>query len=300
MYFCNNPKLNIMRNLLLHLLFFASAVVNAQDSTNVVYVGSECKYQSILRAMKETESSTKIMIKRGVYNIADEYIDYYGSDYWKNYKGYNGVEDEYSRGLWMGRNREIEGEEGVVLFWENPCIENKNIQSYFSIIATSAYNNLIKNVTLLSNGYLRYLVHDDFTGYLNPRPKGNMIYCNVNFEGLTSMKPYHQLIGGGFGYFNTYILENCTFHNYCKEPNTTDASWHNHNGSQRDTKCYVYMERCSGDNQILFFSQGKSELISECYMLDCNFSRTEVVSDGKANIEIVDSPYDFFKQNSTN
>lgn len=252
--------------------------------TKVAYVGAGCEFSSILDALKNTLSSTKIIVKKGTYDIYQEYLDYYGNDFWDNYDGYNGKDDEFLRGLWLGDNRVIEGESGVTLIWDCKST-NGTILSEFSMFATKASNNAIINMTLVSKGHLRYIVHDDYTGYYDPRPNGFMKYENVIFKGTCNRGPNYPLIGGGSGYFNTYIVKDCVFLNTNEGQNINDASWHNHNGQATDTKCLYYVSGCYGKNNLIFQSNGGATIKSECYVSNCKFNSIKTAMGAEATIE---------------
>ena len=239
-----------------------------------VTVGSSgCDYTSITKALKSTDDNVKVIVKNGIYNIYQEYKEYFGTDYWNNYTGYSNLSDPFDRGLWMGKGRVIEGEsQTLIKFQITDALSTtalNAIKTYFSIIADVADDNALINLTFEGDGNLRYLIHDDFTGYVTQIAHGTMLYQNCIFKGTTNTRSY---IGGGTGRYNTYIVKDCIF---LSDPTMSrDAFWHNNvNG---DSFVRIFVNGCYGSKKLTFMHNGASTKVSECYVSNCKFSEIGV------------------------
>lgn len=254
-----------------------NARLNALSDSDIVYVDKNggADFTSILEAMMNTDDNIKVFIKGGTYNLYEEYKTHYGNTFWENYPGYIGESGVFYRGLWMGSGRVLEGDcQTVIKFEITDTISAEAlalIKRDFSIIADCAENNALINLTFLGDGNLRYLVHDDFAGYLDHLSKGTMLYDRCIFKGSTNNS---ALIGGGFGRYNTYVVRNCIFEG---NNNEWDAFWHNNNNQYgTDAKNRIFVTDCYGSNKLSFMSIGVSTLMSEAYVSNCRFSEISV------------------------
>lgn len=247
-------------------------IKDGESNKDYVTVGaSGCDYTSILAALKGTEDNIKVIVKNGTYNIYEEYKAFYGSTYWETYEGYNGKDDVFTRGLWMGKGRVIEGEsQTIVEFKITDTISSASalnaIKTYYAIIADVADDNAIINLTFKGDGNLRYLIHDDFTGYVPQISHGVMIYEHCTFLGTTNTK---SLIGGGTGRYNTYIVKDCVF---LGDSNVNrDAFWHNHVNA--DAQPRIIVSGCYGNHLLSFMHNGASTKKALVSVSNCKFKQ---------------------------
>lgn len=223
---------------------------------NTIYVGENEEYTSILEALKATDNSYKIHVKAGTYNIVQEYINYYGSDFWDNYNGYSGSTDYFLRGLWINASREIEFDSKAVVVFDYSG-NNQNVPTYFSVFATG-YNATIKKLHCIFNNKCRYAVHDD-QGW----SAGVNKFINCIFDGTSG---YNCTIGGGMGSDMCYIISDCVFIN---NNGTTDISYHNNGGSTAKNK--IFISNCYGDKDCKMLYHGTSTNITYCVINNNHF-----------------------------
>ena len=183
----------------------SSEVKNAiQYGKKIVEVGQGYKYESLSEAVNSSGDNTVFIVHTGTYNIYTEYIQMYGSDYFKNYVGYADSDNVYDRGLFLKEGCELIGIGNVSINFPYPG-SNENVKKYFSVISTS-FGNRIKNISLSAReGSCRYLIHDDFA-----TDSGENIIESVVFNGASYL---NTAIGGGMGIDNSYIIKDCLFEN---------------------------------------------------------------------------------------
>lgn len=232
------------------------------EEQQYVTVGTGGSYRSILEALKDTDDNIKVKVMYGTYDLAQEYTNYYGADFWTNYTGYVGSDDPFLRGLWISNGREIEFDQRAIVTFL-PNVENANIASYFCPFAIG-YNAKITGLTLKYSG-CRYAVHDDFA-----TAPGKNEYVNCRFDGNPSSG---AVIGAGCGSNNTYIVDGCVFLN---NNGTYDISYHNGSGSYN--KNLIVVKNCYGTKKCAFRWYGNSELITDCIVSACKFGSIECVA----------------------
>ena len=214
-------------------------------------------YTSILAALKGTDPSVHIIIRKGTYNIITEYTDYYGQTFWQDYQGYIGYDDLFLRGLWMETGRKIRGESGVVIECVNP---GGQAGQWFSVFANHG-GTLLENVTIRFGG-IRYAIHDDFS------PLNDTVeWRNIRFicDGQSTA------IGGGLGNDSTYIIDGCVFDTPEDTETNYDINYHGSNNALTTNKCAIRVTNCRGGRGCTFWSNGPSEAISECYVSNSRF-----------------------------
>lgn len=231
------------------------------QSTDIVTVAnSGGDYDSLLRALKETDSKTKIIIKKGKYNIFDEYMDYYGDTFWDDYTGYLNSDDPFYRGLWMEAGRNITGEMGVVIDCQYSG-DNDFVKTYFSTFANTG-DVVLKNVTIMFSN-IRYAIHDDFS----------VLDQTVQFQNIRFIRSDQTTaIGGGLGSGGQYIIEGCTFDSYGGDDGW-DINYHASGGKSVDNKCEIRVTNCYGARGCGFWSNGPTTEVTECYVSNSKFKK---------------------------
>lgn len=232
------------------------------QSTDYVTVGLDGgTYKTIIEALKNTDDNIKIKVLYGTYDIVQEYINFYGADFWTNYSGYASEEDKFYRGLWVSDGRIIEFDQRAIVTF-NSSVNNDNIATYFSPFAIGQ-NAKLQGLTLnFSN--CRYAIHDDFA-----TAPGTNEYINCRFDGNPSSG---AVIGAGCGSNNTYIVNGCVFIN---NNGTYDISYHNGSGSYN--KNLIVVKNSYGTKKCAFRWYGNSDYITDCIVSACKFGSIECV-----------------------
>lgn len=230
-----------------------------------VEVGVGCEYTSILRALKSTNSDTTIYVKPGVYNIVEEYNEYYKKDYFASYSGYADNADHFTRGLWLGNGRRMIGIGNVELVFDYDG-DNGAVRDYFSVIANGV-NVLLENVTIKVNGNCRYHIHDDFLP-----ENGTVTFRNLVLDGKPSTPVF---IGGGLGKNVAYHIDRCVFVN--DENAMYDISYHGSTKNDSALSCKIDVTNCYGASGCAFRWYGKSEKVTLCKVTGSHFGNIKCI-----------------------
>ncbi|HFI0250062.1 TPA: hypothetical protein ACGOUS_001099 [Streptococcus suis] len=245
------------------------------DLNQSVNVGPSEQYTTILEALKATDNTVEVYVRRGTYDIFAEYAKVYGSDFWTNYTGYAGKTDVFMRGLWVNGGRKIIFEPGAVVtaVYEGT---NEGILHQFAPFATGGNGALINLHLKYKNTH--YAVHDDFaTG------PGTMLYQNCIFDGDAKDR---DVIGAGVGLNNTYIFDSCVFlgNNY------RDITYHGNAGGP--AKNLIVVKNCFGSNRCQFNWYGTSDEVTTCIVHGSSFGKIVCQAHGwtpndKVNMRLV-------------
>lgn len=227
----------------------------------IVYVGVGGDFTSILAALRHTPKNVKIFVGYGTYNIVQEYIDEYSSYFWSNYTGYQGVNDDFCKGLFID-NREIEFSPYAKVVWDYDG-SNSAVNTYFAPFSLGT-NATIKGLYLEFNNNCRYAIHDDFATSEGTNLVKDCIFVAQNRTGGTT-------IGGGCNGYNTYIYENCLFYG----DSENDISYHNQWAIGRNR---IYVTNCKGPNNCYFGNYGNSTPSDPtyCVVSGCEFKNIYV------------------------
>lgn len=220
-----------------------------------VNVSGVYDYTSILRALKETYPTTKVYVKSGNYNIVSEYEEYYGSDFWTNYTGFSGQNDNFLRGLYVSNGRVLEFESGAFLKFDYSG-DNASVAQYFSILATGYNATIIGGYLDYGNEIAEYAIHDD-----NATKPGTNIYKGIIIDGVPSGRGGNH-IGGGCGLKNTYILEDIVFLDTSMPDNYGDMYYHNNSNANALNR--IFVKNCRGLRSCSFRYFGASNYITYC------------------------------------
>jgi hypothetical protein len=234
-------------------------------SEYVAHVGTNQEFQTILSALKATPDYVPIIVHNGNYDIVQEYLDYYGENYWDEYDGYSGKTDKFARGLWLGDGRKIYFESKTLVTF-NYTGNTTRVKTSFSPFATCG-NCEIHGLNLTFSN-CRYAIHDDFFEI-----DGTEIFENCIFNG----KSYNgDTIGAGLGRNNLIIIDGCLF---LGNTNTSggDISYHN-NGYTSNSQSKIIVKNCYGENTVKFKWYGTNEEVSECLAYGNKFRSIECVA----------------------
>ena len=248
-----------------------------KENKKIIYVGQNEEYTSILKALKETDDSVKLYIKAGTYDIAQEYKDFYGQQYWANYETYVNNPDYFSRGLWINNGREIEFDSKAILTFNENTV-SQAIRSYFSIIALG-FNATIKGATFKHTNNIRYAIHDDAFWQAG---KNTIEKCV--FDGTSA---YGFEIGGGLGSDSVIEIKDCVFLN---NNGTRDISYHNNGGSTAENR--IFIKNCYGSKKCVFLYYGTSTKKTYCFVSNSCFESIEKQANTESstvdNMEIIE------------
>ena len=220
-------------------------------------VGSTREITSVLEALKELPVSVPIILDSETFNIINEYTNYYGAGYWSNYEGYN-TADPFDRGLWLAKGRKLSGTARTII----SCMHdnsNANVTRYFSVFANT--EDVVLENLMIEMNYVRYAIHDDFSNTIG---NGTIIFRNIKFSGHST----GQVIGGGMGHNNTYIIENCIFK---INESTWDIHYHNSTGGFSDNVNKIYVRNCWGYRDIGIEAYGSAQTLSSMMVSSCKF-----------------------------
>ena len=231
-----------------------------------VEVGIGCEYESILRALKETPDDTAVYVHPGVYNIVEEYKEYYGASFWTNYAGYDGVADHFYKGLWLARGRKLIGISKPVLLFDYSG-GNTAVHTYYSVIANDA-DILLENFEIKVNRNCRYHIHDDF----QPN-NGTVVFRNLTLNGRPNTPVF---IGAGVGKNVAYHIDRCIFLN--DESAIYDISYHGNTTADKEVECQIEVTNCFGSAGCAFRWYGASEKETLCKVSGSKFSKIECVA----------------------
>ena len=173
----------------------------------IILVGSGQEYTSLLKAIIDNEATVNEYRLAGYNsNIADEYMEHFGNDYFNNYVGYGaGSTNVQDRGLFLKKGDCIVGDaKSKIRFSYNGS--NPIVNEFFSSLNLSV-DNTVDNVSFeIGDKICRYIIHDDFAMGEN----GTNIIQNCHFKGNSFLS---TAIGGGMSTSSTYIVDGCIFEN---------------------------------------------------------------------------------------
>lgn len=242
-----------------------------------VTVGTGGNFTTLLDALKYTSDKTPIRILRNtVIDVEQEYISEYGSDFWTNYDGYdNHPNDMMYRGIWLGKGRELYGEENATIVF-NYSGSNQNVKERFSLLAVAG-DNYVHDLTLYPSNNCEYHIHDDWQ-------TGTMESTQIKYERLIFKGSSYSTIciGGGLGNNCSYILKDCLF--LCNEASNYNVSYHGCTSRNENAKCRIYATGCYGLGQLVFISYGVSTQLTDCIVSNCKFSKIDCfINPGQVN-----------------
>ena len=246
-------------NTIIETTYELNAIDYVNKQNNGIIVGINGDYTSLLVALKCTDDNLPIYVDKGTYDLIQEYTDFYGSNFWENYDNASGANDSFIYGLVLKGGRKLTFDSGAKVT-ANYTGTNDKVENYFSAFAPKA-DFVIDNL-YLEYSNIRYAVHDDFAG----QNKGTNHFKNCIFDGTPN---YSAVIGGGCGYNNTYIVENCLF-KVGGDVNKNCVSYHN-NKIGANAKSHIIVTGCNGNGSCAFYWYGITEEVTECMVSNNRF-----------------------------
>lgn len=235
-------------------------ILSNKTSEIVVALDGTGDYTSFTKAIYETvDSGVPVIVKRGNYNIVNEYIALFGSDVVNNLSDSTDL-NGFQYGVRI-TNRKVTFLSGshLVCDWSGYTV---NSTHRFCPIRVDCDAELI-GLDLYAKGTF-YAVHDDYGGNT---PYTNIYrFCRIIGEDLYNA----NCIGGGCGKYSRHILENCYFDN-----NSDKNTLRYHNSLYADAEPEIYMSNCFANNSINFNYLGNHTTKMKVYINNCKASVIE-------------------------
>ena len=176
----------------------------------IIVGGADGTYTNIVKAVKECEENTKIIVRSGVYDLEAQFKEVYGNDFFVNYNGYIADSNFELSGLYLKRGVKLIADSGTVLsFMYNG--NNSKVSEEFSPISMTV-DNIVDGLIIEVNSNVRCHVHDDFAfmAFMNTNNYGQNEIRNCVFKGNSTAG---SVIGGGMGTYCKYIIHDNYFEN---------------------------------------------------------------------------------------
>ena len=186
----------------------------------IIVGGSDGTYTNIVKAVKECEENTTIIVRSGVYDLEAQFKEVYGNDFFVNYNGYTADSNFELSGLYLKRGVKLIADSGTVLSFMYSG-NNPKVSEEFSPINMTV-DNIVDGFIIEVNSNVRYHIHDDFAfmAFMNVNNYGQNEIRNCVFKGNPTQG---SVIGGGMGTHCRYII-----HDNCFENTIQNAiSYHN-------------------------------------------------------------------------
>ena len=234
------------------------------NNNRVIHVGKGKQYTSFSRALIEAYESggnCTIIVHSNNYDIANEFKELYGADYWDTFTR----NSPYYNGLPIGNGIKIIGEKGANIIFNNPAPDNTLIDTDFSVIISKTTNdnveNIIDGLTFTANK-LHYILHIELEG----KPVDYVITIkncvfNIDNSNIDSSWNRAVAIGCGASLYSNYVITNNTINCVFPENSATKAGivFHDASGSG-DCYCSVYDNISNGTIR----AQSFGEEIGKC------------------------------------
>lgn len=207
----------------------------------IITVGTGQQYTSLLKAIAENQTTINTYkLVNAQIDMKQEYLDYYGPDFFTNYVDYSGA-DYNKRGYNLKYGDSLISDQKSKITW-NYDASNVNVNTWFSPLNLTI-NNYVKGVHIeVTTDYsCRYIVHDDFAY----QKDGFNHVEGCHFKGRSY---FFQIVGGGTMLNSEYLYEDCVFEdsgNAVDPSNTKERiAITFHNNSQAGAKNKVTVRNC--------------------------------------------------------
>jgi hypothetical protein len=258
-----------------------------------IIVGSSgANYNSLTEALIEAVKieGTKVYVQDGNYDIYQEFINYYGADFFNNYT-VNSI-----KGLILSNHVHV-------VFAANADVNfnyignNALVNQEFSPFNSGTYGFTLENLHIrVSN--CRYCIHDERYSNLDMY-QNYYLNCNMYLDNSMNLNWHsYQCIGGGLGTNGQIIIKDCIFESIILDPITYGnaiVSYHNSSSTYGDAKFNGVISGCYFKNTGTFRLSwyGISQLISTFIVTNNSFGapiehRAETGSSLIHNTEIIE------------
>lgn len=262
---------------------------SGNGNSNIIYVGNSGDYTSILEAVLFATSNGgnyTIKVENGVYDLQQEFIDKYGSNFFENYNA------DSTKGIILSDGvKIIFSSNSKVIF--NYSGNNSQVKQLFSPFNAGSGGFTIENMTLECSN-CRYAIHDErnVDGIMY---KNKYINCNIKIDNSNNNSwNSKQCIGGGLGICGEIIIDSCIFESIGINSETAGiVSYHNSNDNT--AKSNVVIKNCyfKGDGTIRCSWYGTSTqktlfLITNNSIGSAIIQRAENGESNVNNIEVIE------------
>lgn len=204
-----------------------------------------------------TRGNCKVYVNAGTYDIAQEYMDRYGSDYFDS-------EIFTDAGPLLGKGCEYYFETGVNVRCVLPVTASAAAQNYFSPFNAGDGDYTVVGLNLYSE-FCRYCIHDEMRGVGDY----HHVYKDCNLHHNDTGAGYGQCIGGGLGRYGLIDIEGCIFESDTLVPANSCVSWHN--GGNSGVRSRINIHNCYFKTGTVRFSwYGTSTEISVMTVSNCS------------------------------
>ena len=176
----------------------------------IIVGGTDGTYTNIVKAVKECDENTTIIVRSGVYDLEAQFKEVYGNDFFVNYNGYIADSNFELSGLYLKKGVKLIADSGTVLSFMYSG-DNPKISEEFSPISMTV-DNIVDGFIIEVNSNVRYHVHDDFAfmAFMNTNNYGQNEIRNCVFKGNATAG---SVIGGGMGAYCKYLIHDNYFEN---------------------------------------------------------------------------------------
>ena len=239
------------------------------------YVGSGEEYTRIRDAVAEAvlHKGSKVIVRVGTYDLADEFADEIEADNNRQY------------GIYLDNDVHLFFEPGTLVTMLVPSGKEHTREccSPFYTQQTCIGGFTLENLFLKTTN-TRYCVHDD-VGQIPENVARTVKYINCHMEYLTDDSIYARCIGGGNGCHDYIIIQNCYL--YSANPDSASSAYHNNQWSADAQQCFVISNNYfAGENGHFRLSYiGPSQKISSTIYNNNSSGKDLLIKD--------DSTYDY-------
>lgn len=206
-----------------------------------------------------------IIVNPGTYDIYQEMMDIYGSDYWDSITTSQADQKRNLFGLPFGNGMKIHGNSGAIIVMDN-ISSNNTVKTWFSVLhgeddPNSKYQGAeVKNLVINCRN-IRYAVHIDFGSELN---SGEYLIesCKMSLDNSQNdQRTNAYVLGMGGGAYTTYKFIN----NYLTPvfpPNTRDHAgvyFHNSGNANAKNRCNIEFNYIGNAGTIRVDAYGTSQ-----------------------------------------
>lgn len=176
----------------------------------IIVGGADGTYTNIVKAVKECEENTTIIVRSGVYDLESQFKEVYGNDFFVNYNGYIADSNFELSGLYLKKGVKLIADSGTVLSFMYSG-SNSKVSEEFSPINMTV-DNVVDGFIIEVNSNVRYHIHDDFAFmvFMNVNNYGQNEIRNCIFKGNSTRG---SVIGGGMGTYCRYLIHDNYFEN---------------------------------------------------------------------------------------
>lgn len=235
-----------------------------EKNTIVIDKNGSGDYTSFTQAFLENvDDDVKVIVKRGTYDIKQEYIDIFGQTAIENIGSNSGNFQGFQDGIKI-HNKHIVFEAGARLRcdWTGTPINNETFR--FSILCI--YPNVKIEQMYMEGTGINYCIHDDY-GTADNTPYTieyyNCVVIGWNLRG-------YNCLGGGCHTLSTHIIKDCYFNNHSSaEDIVMSADLRYHNTFTENAEPQVFVSNCYFSNNANFAYYGNQTTIMRVYVNNC-------------------------------